>query len=97
LQYILGFYILSLSLFLPRASTTSAALVTLDTKIESISAQAAAKRASKEEYEKALQAVIKDVGDRQRDKGGMHRKSTFERDLMDVDDMHEHLKGKNRK
>ena len=80
-----------------RAATTSSVLVTLDSKIESISAQTAAKRASQEEHDKALQAVLKEVTDR-KDKGG-NRKGTIDRDsmLMDVDDILEQTKGKNRK
>ena len=80
-----------------RAATTSSVLVTLDSKIESISAQTAAKRASQEEHDAALQAVLKEVTDR-KDKGG-HRKGTIDRDsmLMDVDDILEQAKGKNRK
>ena len=81
-----------------RAATTSSVLVTLDSKIESIAAQTAAKRASQEEHDTALQAVLKEVTDR-KDRGG-HRKGTIDRDnsmLMDVDDILEQAKGKNRK
>ena len=72
-------------------------LLTLDSKIEHIAAQTAAKRASQEEHDKALQSVLKEVTDR-KDKGG-HRKGTIDRDnmLMDVDDVLEQAKGKNRK
>ena len=85
------------SLTLSRATTTSSVLLTLDSKIEHIAAQTAAKRASQEEHDKALQSVLKEVTDR-KDKGG-HRKGTIDRDnmLMDVDDVLEQAKGKNRK
>ncbi len=83
--------------FSSRATTTSSVLLTLDSKIENIAAQTAAKRANQEEHDKALQAVLKEVTDR-KDKGG-HRKGTIDRDnmLMDVDDVLEQAKGKNRK
>jgi COP9 signalosome complex subunit 7 len=83
--------------FSSRATTTSSVLLTLDSKIENIAAQTAAKRASQEEHDKTLQAVLKEVTDR-KDKSG-YRKGTIDRDsmLMDVDDVLEQAKGKNRK
>ncbi|KAF8627695.1 hypothetical protein AX15_004293 [Amanita polypyramis BW_CC] len=80
------------------SSTTSAVLATLDSKIESAAAQTLTKRTSQEEHERTLQATVKEVAERHRDKGG-HRKGTTDRDsmLMDVDDVPEQLKGKNRK
>lgn len=98
-----NWYVASRNVLLPltslsyRAATTSSVLVTLDSKIETIAAQTAAKRASQEEHDAALQAVLKEVTDR-KDKGG-HRKGTIDRDsmLMDVDDILEQAKGKNRK
>ncbi|KAK2459800.1 hypothetical protein APHAL10511_008232 [Amanita phalloides] len=79
------------------ASTTSSVLVTLDSKIERIAAQTAAKRKGQEEYDRAVQAALKDVVDRQKDKLG--RKGTLDREslMMDVDDFPDQLKGKNRK
>jgi len=79
------------------AATTSSVLLTLDSKIENIAARTAAKRAGQEEHDKTLQAVLKEVTDR-KDKSG-YRKGTIDRDnmLMDVDDVLEQAKGKNRK
>ena len=53
-------------------------LLTLDCKIEHIAAQTAAKRASQEEHDKALQ-VLKEVTSDKWDKGG-HRKGTVDHD-----------------
>ncbi|PFH45402.1 hypothetical protein AMATHDRAFT_160038 [Amanita thiersii Skay4041] len=86
--------------------TTSAVLATLDVKIESIAAQTAAKKASNEEYEKVLYTTLKDVSEKAKEKGGVKRGSnrgdggpSAEKDgvPMDVDDMPEPTKGKNRK
>ncbi|KAM6493816.1 hypothetical protein JOM56_010177 [Amanita muscaria] len=78
-------------------SATSTVLTTLDNKIESIAAQTATRRAGKEDYDKALQTIVKEVTDKQKDKGPQ-RRGTFDREmLMDVDDLPEQLKGKNRK
>lgn len=88
-----------------RASTTSAVLTTLDAKINSVAADTAAAKAAQQEYERKLQANLKDVYDKQKEKslgGGMAgRRAAFqlgdrENNMsMDVDDVD--VKGKNRK
>ncbi|KAF8635279.1 hypothetical protein AX17_003960 [Amanita inopinata Kibby_2008] len=99
------------------SATTSAVLATLDTKIEAIAAQTAAKKVEQEEYDKVLYATLKEVAEKQKDKGAFRRGGSStgvsgsvsggpaDRDkdgtammmMMDVDDIHEQYKGKNRK
>ncbi|PPQ91423.1 hypothetical protein CVT25_014311 [Psilocybe cyanescens] len=85
------------------ASTTSAVLVTLDSKINSIAADAAAAKHSQQEHERILQNNLKEVHDKQKEKslgGGMaNRRAAFQvgdRENMDMD-VDDDIKGKNRK
>ncbi|KAF9527139.1 hypothetical protein CPB83DRAFT_856810 [Crepidotus variabilis] len=87
------------------ASTTAAVLSTLDAKIGSIAEANAAQKQSHQEHEKQLQANLKEVYDKQKEKGlgggsGMaSRRGTFQlgdrENMMDVDEPDS--KGKNRK
>lgn len=89
-----------------RTSTTSAVLVTLDNKISSIASETAARKSKQLEYEKKLQANLKDVYDKQKEKslgGGSSSRRAFnsiqDKDnmQMDVDEPLDGIKGKNRK
>lgn len=94
-----------------RASTTSAVLSTLDAQLQSLASQSAANAAAAEEHEKALQSTLKDIQDKQKDRGGrkglgggsvynmpISEKMSRERDEpMDVDEPAPESKGKNRK
>lgn len=86
-----------------RAETTSAVLATLDGKINSIADDAAAKKINQREHEKILQANLKDVYDKQKDKslGAMGRSRVYGTsgfsEMMDVDEPFDIVKGKNRK
>jgi len=86
------------------ASTTSAVLVTLDDKINSIAADTAATKLNRQEHERILQQNLKDVYDKQKEKslgGAMANRrgpippSERENVMMDVDEPDN--KGKNRK
>ncbi|PPQ73262.1 hypothetical protein CVT26_015220 [Gymnopilus dilepis] len=85
------------------ASTTSAVLATLDAKINAISADTAAAKFNEQEHEKILQANLKEVHDKQKEKsmgGGMAgRRAAFQvhdrENMMDVDEPEN--KSKNRK
>ncbi|TFK47965.1 hypothetical protein OE88DRAFT_1664941 [Heliocybe sulcata] len=88
------------------ASTTASVLATLDNKLASLSSRATARQIEDEEYDKAVQAVLKDVTDKQKEGKGAGRKpplAMLERssanlaDSMDVDEPVENYKGKNRK
>ncbi|KAF4623791.1 hypothetical protein D9613_001386 [Agrocybe pediades] len=86
------------------ASTTSAVLATLDNKINAIVADAAAAKLNQQEHERILQANLKEVQDKQKDKnlgGGMvGRRSAFsvgDRENMSMDVDEPDAKGKNRK
>ncbi|KAF8972444.1 hypothetical protein BDZ97DRAFT_1752357 [Flammula alnicola] len=86
------------------ASTTSAVLATLDGKINSIAADAAAMKMNQQEHEKILQANLKEVYDKQKEKslgGGMaSRRAAFQmgdRENMSMDVDEPDIKGKNRK
>ncbi|KAG6848917.1 hypothetical protein H0H93_012822 [Arthromyces matolae] len=84
------------------SETTSSVLATLDAKILQISHKTELAKQADAEHEKALQATLKEVHEKQKDKAlgirrGVLGGSGFdrERDIMDVDE--ENLKGKNRK
>jgi len=88
---------------LARASTTSAVLSTLDGKINSIAADAAADKLSQQEHERILQVNLKEVYEKQKEKsfGGTMASRRFQvgdrenMHMMDVDEPDN--KGKNRK
>lgn len=90
-----------------RADTTTAVLATLDEKISSIASQTTAAKLRQEDHEKVIQANLKEVYDKQKDKGlggvpgrrGAQMPNYSEKDLMhmDVDDPTDNTKGKNRK
>jgi len=95
--------LVSYCLVYSRASTTSAVLVNLDGKINSIAADTAATKSNQQEHERILQLNLKDVYDKQKEKGlggammtrrGQIPPSERENMMMDVD---EPDKGKNRK
>ncbi|CAA7267313.1 unnamed protein product [Cyclocybe aegerita] len=85
------------------ANTTSAVLTTLDAKINSIAADTAAQKLNQQEHERILQAHLKEVFEKQKEKsmgGGMaSRRAAFQmgdrENMMDVDEPDN--KGKNRK
>ncbi|RDB27416.1 COP9 signalosome complex subunit 7a [Hypsizygus marmoreus] len=92
------------------AETTAAVLSTLDDKINQIAAETAKAKADQEKHEKMLQANLKEVYDKQKDKGlgggMMNRRQVHvggggyqDKDgmHMDVDEPPENSKGKNRK
>jgi len=92
------------------ASTTSAVLATLDNKVATLANETAAKKLYQQEHEKAVQAMLKEVQDKQKDKGastkprgfGSSANTFYEREHpgtmhMDVDEPSENSKGKNRK
>lgn len=102
--------ITSLTQYNPRASTTSAVLATLDNKVATLANETAAKKLHQQEHEKAVQSMLKDVQDKQKDKGlamkprgfGGSANTFYEREHpatmhMDVDEPSENSKGKNRK
>ncbi|CAA7266326.1 unnamed protein product [Cyclocybe aegerita] len=84
------------------ANTTSAVLTTLDAKINSIAADTAAQKLNQQEHERILQAHLKEVFEKQKEKsmgGGMaSRRAAFQmgdrENMMDVDEPDN--KGKNR-
>ena len=86
---------------------TSAVLVNLDGKINSIAADSAATKLNQQELERILQLNLKDVYDKQKEKSlggtmatrrGPISASDRENMMMDVDERHElDNKGKNRK
>ncbi|KAJ3506258.1 hypothetical protein NLJ89_g6970 [Agrocybe chaxingu] len=84
------------------ATTTSAVLTTLDAKINSIAADTAAQKLNQQEHERILQAHLKEVFEKQKEKsmgGGMaSRRAAFQmgdrENMMDVDEPDN--KGKNR-
>jgi COP9 signalosome complex subunit 7 len=89
---------------LSRASTTAAVLATLDGKINSIAADTAAAKLNQQEHERQLQANLKEVHERQKEKslgGGMaSRRAAFQvgdRENMSMDVDEQDTKGKNRK
>jgi len=86
------------------ASTTSGVLTTLDAKINSIAADTAAAKMNQQEHDRQLQANLKEVYDKQKEKslgGGMasrragYQGADRENMSMDVDELD--TKGKNRK
>ena len=87
-----------------RASTTSGVLTTLDAKINSIAADTAAAKMNLQEHERLLQANLKEVHDKQKEKslgGGMaSRRAGYQgadRENMNMDVDEQDTKGKNRK
>jgi COP9 signalosome complex subunit 7 len=92
-----------------RADTTTAVLATLDEKISSIASETTAAKLRQEDHERVIQANLKEVYDKQKDKGlggMMGRRGTLQqmanfadKDVMnmDVDDPPDYTKGKNRK
>ena len=72
-------------------------LATLDDKLVNIANSTASWKQTQQEYEKAGQTVLKEVLDKQKEKGGPpSRRSTYDREnMMDVDEVDS--KGKNRK
>jgi COP9 signalosome complex subunit 7 len=94
---------------LGRATTTSAVLLTLDRELSSISLDSTAMKSYHEEHERVLNANLKDVVERQKDKGGMgvvrrgygssqgQGGGSGDKDSMDVDEPLDNSKGKNRK
>jgi len=93
------------------ASTTSAVLSTLDAQLQSLASQSAANAAAAEEHEKTWQGTLKDIQDKQKERGGrkalgagsaynvaIAEKMNRDRDEpMDVDEPASESKGKNRK
>ncbi|KJA20837.1 hypothetical protein HYPSUDRAFT_68162 [Hypholoma sublateritium FD-334 SS-4] len=86
------------------ASTTSGVLTTLDAKINSIAADTAAAKMNQQEHERVLQANLKEVYDKQKEKslgGGMaSRRAGYQgadRENMNMDVDEQDTKGKNRK
>jgi len=92
------------------AATTSAVLSTLDQELSSISSQSTAMKAYHDDHERVLNANLKDVMERQKEKGGvgMVRRGysgsqgisgsvAGDKDSMDVDEPTDNSKGKNRK
>jgi COP9 signalosome complex subunit 7 len=91
-----------------RASTSSSVLSALDAKLNTIAAQTAVHKKHQQEYEKQLQANLKDVHDKQKEKslggtggerGGLGRRGTLQFDrerenLMEVDDLDPRGKGR---
>jgi len=86
-----------------RASTTSAVLTTLDNKIGAIAAEVLVQKQMQQEHDHKLQATLKEVFDKQKEKslgGAMaNRRAAFQmgdrENMMDVDEPDS--KGKNRK
>lgn len=52
-----------------RAQTTAAVLATLDNKIATLSSEGAAVKLARQEQESAVQAMLKDVTEKQKEKG----------------------------
>jgi COP9 signalosome complex subunit 7 len=94
---------------LSRVKTTSTVLSTLDAKLTTISSYSVASATHQAEHEKALQATLKDILDRQKDAkfgrrsyaldfgGGSGRDREMLRDRENMMDVDEDIKGKNRK
>jgi len=90
-----------------RANTTTAVLATLDAKISSIASETTAAKLRQEDHEKLIQLNLKEVYEKQKDKGlggmmgrrGLHTTNFSDKDVMhmDVDDPPDNMKGKNRK
>jgi len=93
-----------------RASTSSSVLSALDSKLNAIAAQTATLKQRQQEYEKQLQANLKDVHDKQKEKSlgsgagsggaGLGRRGTlqFDRDRENMMEVDEHdPRGKGRK
>lgn len=88
-----------------RAETTTAVLITLETKIAEIVMQAEVRKVKEQKYDQSLQSNLKEVYEKQKEKslgGGMmsRRGPGFDKDSnmhMDVDEPPEASKGKNRK
>ncbi|KAL0945656.1 hypothetical protein HGRIS_014810 [Hohenbuehelia grisea] len=83
------------------SNTTAAVLSTLDDKLAEMVSIKAARKLHDEEYEKAYNATLKDIIDKQKDKGGSYgfstRRAGFDKDMhMDVDEP-DFGKGKNRR
>ncbi|KAG5734172.1 COP9 signalosome complex subunit 7a [Termitomyces sp. T112] len=87
------------------AETTSSVLATLDAKIQEIAKESEAAKQAALEHEKALQATLKEVFEKQKEKslggGSMMNRRAVERDrdgmLMDIDEDHGNGKNRNRK
>jgi hypothetical protein len=92
---------------LNRADTTTAVLGTLDEKISSIASETTAAKLHQEDHERAVQVNLKEVYDKQKDKGlggmmssrrGMQIANYADKDMnMDIDETPDSTKGKNRK
>jgi hypothetical protein len=81
-----------------RASTTTAVLHTLDEKIGQINALTEQEKIREKKYEASLQATLKEVYDKQKNKSlGISGSKILSSDAMDVDEPSELSKGKNRK
>jgi COP9 signalosome complex subunit 7 len=94
-----------------RASTTSAVLSSLDVQLHSLASQSAANAVAAEEHEKAWQSTLKDIQEKQKERGGrkglgggsaynmaVDRMNRDRDDPMDVDEpAASESKGKNRK
>jgi len=86
------------------SNTTAAMLSTLDDKLAEIASATVAKKAQQEEYENAYNTTLKDIMEKQKEKGTLgsalgplSRRSTFDKEMhMDIDDP-EYGKGKNRR
>jgi COP9 signalosome complex subunit 7 len=92
-----------------RAATTAAVLSTFDQELLTIASHTLAAKTYQEEHERALSTNIREIFERQKDKGGMNmlmRRAYVsganvsgggDKDSMDVDEISDNLKGKNRK
>lgn len=88
-----------------RASTTASVLSALDAKLNAIAGQCLAEKQRQQEYERQLQSNLKEVFDKQKEKGltgsigdraGSRKGTQLDREnMMDVDDADS--RGKNRK
>ena len=92
-----------------RASTTSSVLSALDAKLNTIAAQTTVHKQCQQEYEKQLQANLKEVHDKQKEKSlgsgiggeraGLGRRGTLQYDrdrenMMEVDEFDSRGKGR---
>ena len=91
--------------FYDRAKTTTAVLATLDAKINAIASETAAAKLRQEDQEKVIQANLKEVFEKQKEKGlsAMMGRRGAHMNIPDKDTMHmdvdepPEVKGKNRK
>ncbi|KII86293.1 hypothetical protein PLICRDRAFT_43887 [Plicaturopsis crispa FD-325 SS-3] len=68
------------------SSTTSAVLSTLDEKIATIASETASRKATNERQEQALQTTLREVLEKQKDKGRRNPYSSMMNDSMDIDE-----------